>query len=118
MTKRDEDRIQKQIVAELRARLPKAIIHHSPNEGNRGGTKGIIDGRRRKAMGLFPGYPDLEVICNGKVTFIEVKTPKGKLAPSQKLFMEAVQAQGFDYLLMRSADEVPPALDILRGRAA
>ena len=72
---RSETSIQIDIVDYLRKVLPpSAIVHHSKNEGNRGGRKGLMDGVRAKKMGVAAGFPDIAVYASGKrVLFLEVK---------------------------------------------
>ena len=53
--------IQSAIITYLRRVLPDALVHHSPNEGVRGGKSGLIDGQRKKAAGQVAGWPDIEV---------------------------------------------------------
>lgn len=97
-----EYQIHTAIVAYLRRVLPNALIHHSPNEGNRGGTAGVVDGGRRKRMGVLPGFPDLVLIVDKRHYYIEVKAPGGKLSPSQRRFRDHVEF----YQVARSIDDV------------
>jgi hypothetical protein len=51
------------------------------------------DGRYIDA-GAPRGFPDLEVILDGgRVAFIEVKTPTGRVRPEQARFMDALAAR-------------------------
>ena len=47
-----EAQIHKAVLAYLQYVFPRAVIHHSPNEGVRGGAVGILDGAKRKAKGV------------------------------------------------------------------
>lgn len=102
---------QRAIVALLRAVLPRgSIVHHSPNEVGFGGARArnrqaILDG-----MGLFRGFSDLLVISEGRVMFLEVKSPTGRLEPSQERFRDLVQAQGLPWALVRSPEDAVAAL--------
>lgn len=103
--------LQRQIVLALRLALPPgAIVHHSAHEVRSGGPAG----RRRQAiavgMGVHAGFPDLVVIAQRRVVFLEVKAPRGRLDPAQEAFREAVRAQGFGYAVVRSIDEALAAL--------
>jgi hypothetical protein len=71
-----EDSIQKSVVQYLRGMLDGAIVHHSRNEGNRAGKKGMLDGVRGKRIGVVAGYPDLICHWRGLTFFVEVKRPK------------------------------------------
>ena len=58
------------------------------------------------SIGL-PGEPDLTLFCRGgKTYFIEIKTPTGKQSKQQKRFQQAVERLGFEYIIMRSLDDV------------
>jgi Holliday junction resolvase len=41
------------------------------------------------------GIPDLMALRNGETLFVEVKQPKGKLAPIQELRIQELKEQGF-----------------------
>jgi len=41
------------------------------------------------------GIPDLMALRNGETLFVEVKQPKGKLAPLQELRIQELRDQGF-----------------------
>ena len=41
------------------------------------------------------GIPDLMALRNGETLFVEVKQPKGKLAPIQELRIQELKDQGF-----------------------
>ena len=94
------------VVQTLRITLPRsAIIHHCANEVTEAGPRGA----RRQAilvgMGVRAGFADLMILCDGRVLFLELKAPKGRLRPEQEAFREAVQAQGFGWALVRSLDD-------------
>jgi hypothetical protein len=44
------------------------------------------------------------------VLFLELKSPKGRLRPTQETFRDAVLAQGFGWALVRSLDDALGAL--------
>lgn len=101
-----EGPIHRSIYAYLTKVLPKeAIIHHSPNEGNRGGLKGRIDGKRRKEMGVHAGFFDFIIVINQYVYFIEVKPPKGSLHKSQREFRDKLNYQSIPWAVCRSIDD-------------
>lgn len=113
MTRRGtpEADLQRAVAHALRFALPRtAIIHHSANEVTEPGPRGA----RRQAilvgMGVHPGFADLMVLCDGRVLFLELKAPKGRLRPSQEAFRDTVQAQGFGWALVRSLDDALGAL--------
>ncbi|MBC9248626.1 VRR-NUC domain-containing protein [Paracoccus sp. 11-3] len=112
MTRRTpEADIQRAIVHTLRIVLPRdAIIHHSANEVGAGGKAA----RQRQAiltgMGVFPGFADLIVLTGGQVLFLEVKSPSGRLSPTQRAFRDRVQAQSCGWALVRSVEDALGAL--------
>ena len=113
MTRRGtpEADLQRAVVHALRFALPRGtIIHHSANEVAEPGPRGV----RRQAilvgMGVHPGFADLMVISGGRVLFLELKSPKGRLRVEQEAFREAVLAQGFGWALVRSLDDALGAL--------
>ncbi|QRZ15575.1 VRR-NUC domain-containing protein [Paracoccus methylovorus] len=107
---RPEADIQRQIVALLRAVLPKgAIVHHAANE-----VGGGRHARARQAilagMGVHAGFSDLVVLSEGRALFLEVKSARGRLSPAQTGFRDGVQAQGFAWALVRSPEDALSAL--------
>ena len=102
---------QRAIVEALRFALPRdAIVHHCANEVTEAGPRGA----RRQAilvgMGVHAGFADLMILCDGRVLFLELKAPKGRLRPTQEAFRDAVQTQGFGWALVRSLDDALTAL--------
>lgn len=112
MTRRTpEADIQRAIVQTLRIVLPRdAIIHHSANEVGSGGKAA----RQRQAiltgMGVHSGFADLIILTGGRVLFLEVKSPSGRLSPAQRDFRDTVKAQGFGWALVRSVEDALGAL--------
>jgi len=54
----------------------------------------------------FKGISDLIAIKNGKVLFIECKSPKGQLRLDQKKFKESIEASGGIYVVARGYEDV------------
>ena len=105
-----EETIQSAIISYLRLALPNAIINHAANEGNRGGKQGLIDGFKRKSMGVTSGYPDIVIHVNGITIFMEVKTQTGVLSANQKNIKTILESQGFKYFVVRSIDDAKTSL--------
>lgn len=102
-----EGPIHTAIISYLRIVLPSdAIVHHSANEGNRGGKRGAIDGARRKAMGVMPGFPDILVYTGGRGFCFEVKAEGAYQSDIQKAVQAQLEAQGIPYAVVRSIDDV------------
>ncbi|MGI3213200.1 VRR-NUC domain-containing protein [Roseovarius tibetensis] len=113
MTRRrtPEADLQRAVVTALRFSLPKtAIIHHCANEVTEPGPRGAKRQAILVGMGVHPGFADLMVLCDGRVLFLELKTPRGRLSPAQAGFRDAVQAQGFGWALVRTLDDALGAL--------
>lgn len=102
--KDEEHRLQVAIVQYMRLRQyqNKDFIYFAvPNGGWRNPTVAA----KLKAEGVRAGVSDLIIIKQGKVFFVELKTPTGKQSDSQKIFEQEVKKQGFDYLIWRSVDD-------------
>lgn len=52
-----------------------------------------------------PGIPDLIVIGEGRLLFVEMKGPKGRLRRSQKVFRDECEANGIAWRMWRSVGE-------------
>ncbi|NRQ25999.1 VRR-NUC domain-containing protein [Aliiroseovarius sp. xm-g-7] len=103
--------LQRAVVTALRFALPKgAIIHHCANEVTEAGPRGAKRQAILSGMGVYPGFADLVVLCHGRVLFLELKSPKGRLSPAQEAFRDTVIAQGFGWALVRSLDDALGAL--------
>ena len=103
--------LQRAVVTALRFALPRtAIIHHCANEVTEPGPRGAKRQAILVGMGLYPGFADLMVLCEGRVLFLELKSLKGRLSPAQEAFRNAVLAQGFGWALVRSLDDALGAL--------
>uniref|UniRef100_A0A6H2A0C8 VRR-NUC domain-containing protein n=1 Tax=viral metagenome TaxID=1070528 RepID=A0A6H2A0C8_9ZZZZ len=61
---------------------------------------------RRRIKGCPKGTADLLVLAGGKVTFLELKSKRGKLTDAQVEFSRAAWEQGADYHIIRSLEEV------------
>lgn len=113
MTRRGtpEADLQRAVVQALRVVLPHtAIIHHCANEVTEAGPRGAKRQAILVGMGVHAGFADLIVLSEGRVLFLELKSAKGRLSPSQVAFRDAVIAQGFGWALVRSLDDALGAL--------
>ena len=103
--------LQRAVVTALRFALPKdVIIHHCANEVTEAGPRGAKRQAILVGMGVHPGFADLIILCGGRVLFLELKSLKGRLSPAQEAFRDAVTAQGFGWVLVRSLDDALGAL--------
>ncbi len=65
-----------------------------------------IPGTHRRLGGIIPaGYPDLEVLLDGKVYWMEVKSDKGKSNANQIEMHKKFLAQGFIVHIVRSVEQ-------------
>lgn len=81
------------------------------------GTAEHWDGRRvqRVRYGLAPGSADLVGVCRGRFFALEVKAPKGRVAPEQEQWLAMVRHKGGFAAVVRSVDEARAALDRCRA---
>lgn len=71
---------------------------------------------RKPGLWFMRGTSDiLGILDGGKLLAIEVKTPKGKLTPEQKLFLREIRLRGGISLVARSVADVELALKQHRG---
>lgn len=104
-----EDDLHADIVSKLRVMLPpKAVLHHSPNEGKRGWRAQ----RWLKASGTRPGWVDLEIIFEGRFYGIELKAGKNKPTALQAATHDALFEAGAKVKVCRSLEDV---IDTLAG---
>ena len=75
------------------------------------GLAASLDGRRRIRLGP-KGRPDLLVIQPHRAVWIELKKPKeGRLSPQQRAWRSWLKKNGYEYLLLRSAEEAEKWLE-------
>lgn len=102
----DESRMQIACVKWFRLRFPKyaLLLNSVPN----GGARNAVTGAIIKAEGAVRGVADLELnVARGKWhgLKIEMKTPKGRQSPFQRQWQQAVEAQGYRYVVARSVGD-------------
>ena len=101
-----EDRLHCQIAGYLKLAEPPGFFWTSIE--NRG--EGQREGARRKQRGCKAGIPDILTIYQGRVLFLEVKVPKGRLHDSQKERIPEIEQAGAGVVVVRSVDDVFHAL--------
>jgi Holliday junction resolvase len=57
-------------------------------------------------LGCYPGVCDRIAVKNGRVLFIEVKSPAGNQSLLQKRFQACIEASGGIYILARSVEDL------------
>ena len=60
-------------------------------------ARGIFNYYLLQGMGAYKGVPDRIAHINGKVHYLEIKKPKGKLSPYQVAFKEQCERDGVPY---------------------
>jgi len=102
-----EAQIHRQIADFFRVALGgSAFAFHPPMGGKR--PKG--EAGKLKGMLAVAGLPDFGVIDSGKIMWIEVKAPKGRVSPAQALCHQALRRAGAPVYVIRSLDEAIAAL--------
>jgi len=99
-----EDSLQMSVMEYL-ALLP-VFAFHPKNSG----YKTIPQAVRDKKLGIKPGVADVIIMWPKGIGFIELKTIKGKLSPSQIAFNQLCELWGFKYSICRSVDDVQKKL--------
>ena len=92
------------------------LLHHSPN----GGYRNSKEAGRFKAMGTRAGFPDLVLLiakggCHG--LFIELKSKDGEQTKLQRAYQEAVEEQGYKYVICRNVEEFIYNISEYMGKA-
>jgi len=83
-----------------------------PNEasGRVNSKRGLSRISRLKAMGMTPGAPDLVAFFNGRVIFLELKAPRGRLSEHQKEMQALCAEHMVMYYVIRSIDDLLEAI--------
>ncbi|MGE0408095.1 MAG: VRR-NUC domain-containing protein, partial [Amphiplicatus sp.] len=90
-----------------RIALPRdAVFHSSRKEGLHARQYRA----KQKALGMKPGWPDLEVIYRGRFIGIELKAGKGRLSERQRIIHREIALAGGLVCVARSLDEVASSL--------
>lgn len=108
--KMNETHEQKQLIQWCRTDPRLQFLFHIPNE-TVGGQGWIV---RNRQMGVKTGVPDLfyPVPLHGfHGMFIEMKTDKGSLSPSQTRWIEALTGLGYKCVIAHGWEEARDALE-------
>lgn len=100
----EESRIQQACVTWFRYQFPRLVMFAVPN----GGYRNAVTGAVLKAEGVLAGVSDL-ILLHPSGGYhglcIEMKTPRGRQAETQKAFQKRVEGVGYKYALVRSFEE-------------
>lgn len=119
---RPEQVLHKAVADQIRVRaVPGLVWFHVPNQGRRGGRKGIIHGRILKGLGLRAGVSDLVFLHAAKFFALELK-PDGETPTDEQLkFIADVNNAGGFATWAVGFDRAIACLEawgLLRGKAA
>lgn len=102
-----EAQLHRQIAGLLRAwLLPPAIFTTFPAGGG-----GEMRGKFLRASGLKAGWPDIQIVHQGRLYLIELKTQKGRVSPAQVECHAELRGAGCAVAVCRSLEDVQAALD-------
>lgn len=111
MPKREEEFIQMAVMQYLRMHhRTREVAFHPANERKTSPQHGA----KLKAMGVLAGVSDIVLPIPTKLyhgLFLELKAPGGKLTATQKLFLKAVNAQGYLGVVAYSTQEAINVID-------
>ena len=100
--KRPEQQIHKAVVSHLNWRaMPGVFFFHPANGGFRSKTEAAIF----KGLGVKSGVPDLIIFYKAQIFGLELKASYGRLSPSQRLCMDAMELAGARVSIAHSLDE-------------
>ena len=66
-----------------------------------------------QGLGAFIGIPDRIAIKKGRVLFLEIKKPGGKLSPGQIIFRDMILSHGGEYYKIDGLDRL---IDIIKQK--
>lgn len=102
----NERQVQRLIIRDCARLFPTVLLAHVPNGAHLHGSAGPLLGD-----GMRPGFPDLVVLWNYGVGFIEVKRSKGgKVSDVQEAMHATLTGLGHRVVVATSSDEAIAAL--------
>lgn len=106
--KRHEQEIHRAVVAHLNWRaMPGVFFFHPAN----GGRRSKIEGAIFKGLGVKSGVPDLIIFYKAQIFGLELKASQGRLSPSQRLCLDAMEVAGAKVSIASSLDEALVTLE-------
>ena len=107
----EEERLQAASMRYIRLQYPGAVSFHVANERQTSPARGA----KLKKLGVLKGVADILILEPSPQGFhglaIELKSKKGKIQPSQELFLSRIGARGYYTTVCRSFDEVQKVCD-------
>ncbi len=111
---KEEHYLQKEIVQELRfnnifvCAIPNGESRDKKQYYSKKARQWITyspTGKKLKEEGVLAGAPDLFILTQDDIYFIEIKIEKGKQSPSQKEFQKNINILGHKYFIWRSLED-------------
>lgn len=107
-----EGPIHREVLAYLRRRFPRAIVHHSANSIARSGLSIARQIHANTLMGTVKGFPDLICLMPGGVAWLfEVKAKGNSPDKDQRDLHEQLQRLGFRVAVVRSTADVEAVIN-------
>jgi hypothetical protein len=97
-----EELLHRAVAQYLSSAVPPGAVWTTVGHGGGGKARG----GRLKAMGLKPGWPDIQILWNGCFLGIELKAADGRISPAQGACADAIEGAGGEVSLARSVDDV------------
>ena len=69
-------------------------------------VKGIFSFPISQGLGSYRGLPDRVMHLNGKVVYLEIKLPSGKMSDWQLAFQQQCVTDGIPYRVIRSLEDL------------
>lgn len=91
----------------------RGMLHHNNNNSHNRNK-----GSQMKALGVVEGVADFELVSDGRVDFIEMKTENGIQSAAQKEFQRMVNERGHYYHIIRSKDSFIKTVKSIYGEAS
>ena len=101
MRNREEAQLSAALLEYLEAAKPRCVYCAVPN----GSRRGIVEAANLKRQGMIAGAADWVFTWDNGSGWIELKTKKGTLNPSQSAFLLSCRRLGVHYEVARSLDE-------------
>lgn len=106
--KRPEQEIHRNVVAHLNWRaMPGVFFFHPANGGRRSKVEAAIF----KGLGVKSGVPDLIIFYRAQIFGLELKATYGRLSPSQRQCLDAMEVAGARTAIAHSLDEALVTLE-------
>lgn len=97
-----EDQIQSRCYIWFHNTYPqyRGLLFHVPN----GGSRNMMEANKFKSMGVVAGVADIFFLWKTCCFIFEFKTLIGTQSDAQKKWQQAVEAEGFRYIIIRDEE--------------